>query len=152
MVALKAIASLVFTGKPSAPSGRLRVRKLGDSSSAVVVDWSPPHDDGGARITSYIVEYRDADSVTWQRAAVVDGLTTSVTVRGLRDFGTSGGDHLFRVYAVNEFGTGYPLETDSIWSTTRSVTTTRSAVAGEWMVSICFQNIRRRIAGRREMV
>jgi hypothetical protein len=128
---LKVIALRVFTGKPSTPSGRLRVRRLGDSSSAVVVDWSPPLDDGGARITSYIVEYRDADSVTWQRAAVVDGLTTSVTVRGLRDYGTSGGDHLFRVYAVNEYGTGHPLETDSIWSTTRTITTTRSAAAGK---------------------
>jgi len=96
-----------FTGKPSAPSGRLRAKKSVDS---VLLDWNAPYDDGGSRITSYVVEYKDVDSVVWQRAAVVDGLTRSVAVHGLRDAAI--GDYLFRVSAVNEMGSSEPLETD----------------------------------------
>ena len=49
-------------GKPSAPSGYLRAKKLGGDS--VLVEWGAPLDDGGKRVTSYVVEYREADSVT----------------------------------------------------------------------------------------
>jgi len=97
----------IFTGKPSAPSGRLRAKKSGDS---VLLDWNAPYDDGGSRITSYVVEYKDVDSVVWQRAAVLDGYTRSVAVHGLRDAAI--GDYLFRVTAVNEMGSSEPLETD----------------------------------------
>jgi len=114
-------------GKPSPPSGRLRVRRSGESGSAVTLDWSAPLEDGGSRITSYVVEYRDADSIAWQRAALVDGLTTTVTVRGLRD----SGDILFRVYAINEFGSGYPLETDSSVISSRRFSVTRYTLTGE---------------------
>jgi len=96
-----------FAGKPSAPSGRLRAKKSGES---VLLDWNAPSDDGGSRITSYVVEYRDVDSLVWQRAAVVDAYTRTVAVHGLRDAAVS--DYLFRVTAVNEMGTGQPLETD----------------------------------------
>jgi len=98
----------VLTGKPSAPSGRLRAKKSGDSS--VLLDWNAPYDDGGSRITSYVVEYKDVDSVVWQRAAVVDAYTRSVAVHGLRDAALA--DYLFRVTAVNETGSSEPLETD----------------------------------------
>ena len=94
-------------GKPSAPSGRLRAKKSGES---VLLDWNAPYDDGGSRITSYAVDYKDVDSVVWQRAAVVDGYTRSVAIHGLRDAAV--GDYLFRVIAVNEMGASEPLETD----------------------------------------
>ena len=57
-----------------------------------------------------MIEYKDMDSVMWQRAAVVDGYTRSVAVHGLRDAAI--GDYLFRVTAVNEMGASEPLETD----------------------------------------
>ena len=58
-----------------------------------------------------MVDYKDVDSVVWQRAAVVDGLSRGVAVHGLR--GTALGDYVFRVTAVNEAGPGDPLETDT---------------------------------------
>jgi len=57
-----------------------------------------------------VVEYKDVDSLVWQRAAVVDGYTRSVAVHGLRDAAL--GDYVFRVSAVNEMGAGEPLDSD----------------------------------------
>jgi len=76
----------------------------------VLLDWNAPYDDGGSSITSYVVDYKDVDSVVWQRAAVVDGFTRRVAVHGLRH--TAVGDYMFRVAAVNETGSSEPLETD----------------------------------------
>jgi len=71
-------------GKPSPPSGLLRARKL--KSDTVMLEWNAPVDEGGSRITSYVVEYRDVDSLVWQRALTVEAYTRSCTV------GTEGGE------------------------------------------------------------
>ena len=112
------------SGKPSAPSGRVRARRSGDS---VVVEWDAPADDGGARVTSFVVEYKSADALYWARAAVVDALTRSVAVHGLR----RADDCAFRVAAVNEMGAGEPLETDvTAGPAAASTTATAAAAAG----------------------
>ena len=74
----------------------------------MIIEWNSPSDDGGRRISRYIVEYRDSDGMHWNRAAVVDGYTTSCTVSGLRE----NREYLFRVVAVNDIGHSDPLEVD----------------------------------------
>lgn len=58
------------TSRPEPPAGRLRVRKV--TRESVVIEWSAPSDDGGSRVLSYLIEYRDTDSVRWHRAAMID--------------------------------------------------------------------------------
>lgn len=78
------------------------------TTDSVALEWNAPFDDGGIRITSYVIEYKDLDAMYWQRAATVDGYTRNATVRGLRE----SQDYLFRVFAVNELGESEPLEID----------------------------------------
>jgi titin len=123
------------SGKPSSPSGHLRARKTGDS---VLLEWNAAYDDGGSRVTSYVVEYKDIDSIHWQRAAVVDGFTRSVVVQGLRDAAVR--DYVFRVYAVNEYGQSEPLETDVTVRPSRLAADVPSAPRGPLAVSDILRN------------
>jgi len=92
--------------RPEPPSGRLRVRKV--TRESVVIEWGSPSDDGGSRITSYLIEYRETDAVRWHRAAMIDSKHSSCTIKGLKEHK----EYLFRVISVNSFGESLPLEVD----------------------------------------
>ncbi len=66
---------------------------------SAVVDWSPPHSDGGAPITSYTVASSPDGAVV-----SVDGDTTRVTIPGLSNWIL----YTFTVTATNAVGTGPP--------------------------------------------
>ena len=51
--------------KPSAPRD---LRVVDQSESSVSLSWTPPRDDGGSKITGYVVEKRDALRMGWQSA------------------------------------------------------------------------------------
>ena len=102
----KLIFVIFSPGRPEPPAGRLKIRKVNRES--VIIEWNAPGDDGGRRITDYIVEYREVDSLMWHRMAILDGYTRSCTVAGLED----DTDYMFRVIAVNEIGDSDPLEVD----------------------------------------
>ena len=76
--------------------------------SGAVLRWSPPADDGGAPITDYIIEYRNATGtavwVAHDGGGSANASSTHATVTGL----ANGRAYEFRVYAVNEAGTGAP--------------------------------------------
>lgn len=72
----------------------------------VELEWTPPFRDGGARITGYVVEKKQAGSNEWV-PATADGKPvsgTSAKVDGL----TENADYEFRVRAVNAAGPGEP--------------------------------------------
>ena len=71
--------------------------------------WNPPRDDGGSRVTNYIVERRAADSEIWHRLSSTIKQTTYKAV-GLVRFK----EYIFRVFAENQFGVGPPAEHPSI--------------------------------------
>jgi prepilin-type N-terminal cleavage/methylation domain-containing protein len=64
--------------------------------------WSAPSNNGGATVTTYVVQYSSDSGVTWttDSADAVSG--TGVTVTGL----TNGSPYVFQVAAVNAAGTG----------------------------------------------
>jgi hypothetical protein len=97
------------------------VRKV--SHESVVIEWNLSSDDGGRRISRYVVQYRDNDDLHWHRAVTVDGYTTSCTVSGLKE----NREYLFRVVASNEIGESDPLEVDLAVRPQRQ--------AGEWALS-----------------
>lgn len=72
----------------------------------VELEWTPPIKDGGARITGYIVEKKQAGTNEWV-PATADGKSvpdTSVKLDGL----TENASYEFRVRAVNAAGPGEP--------------------------------------------
>jgi titin len=87
------------TGSPNAPTSV--VGTVGDTE--VALSWTTPSDIGGAAISDYVVEYAVAGpSPAWQVYADGTGTATSTTVTGL----TNGTSYVFRISAVNSFGTG----------------------------------------------
>ena len=86
-------------GKPT----DVKVEQITKDSATLA--WSPPSDDGGAPITNYVVEMREAGDMKW-RVANKGQVTkdASYTVTGLRE----GASYEFRISAENKAGTGAP--------------------------------------------
>ncbi|GMR58632.1 hypothetical protein PMAYCL1PPCAC_28827, partial [Pristionchus mayeri] len=78
---------------------------VGDvTAESVTVSWAPPSDDGGAEITGYLVERKEANRRAFHKVAQVPASKSSCTVEDLEnDTG-----YIVRVSAVNQFGTGEP--------------------------------------------
>ena len=85
--------------KPGAPS---TPEILKTDKTSADLQWSPPTEDGGAPITSYIIEYRPSGAVRWNRANSSPVLETTFSVADLRE----GSEYEFRVSAENKAGVG----------------------------------------------
>lgn len=98
---------LEVTGPPSAPLGPLETSDVQENS--VQLAWRPPADDGGNKVSHYIVERRDIsqgeDAWIEVTAACKD---TNFNVTGL----TKDQAYEFRVMAVNDSGQSKPLVSD----------------------------------------
>uniref|UniRef100_A0A1I7XS04 non-specific serine/threonine protein kinase n=1 Tax=Heterorhabditis bacteriophora TaxID=37862 RepID=A0A1I7XS04_HETBA len=93
---------LNVTGLPSSPQGPLHFSNIAQHQACL--SWRPPVDDGGSKITNYIIEKRDLTKEEWTVvASSVRDL--SFTVQGLFE----NHEYEFRVSAVNENGQGVPL-------------------------------------------
>ncbi len=72
----------------------------------VDLKWTPPDKDGGAPITSYIIEKKEKGSPKWEKAAEVPGDQCKGTAPHLEE----GKEYEFRVTAVNKAGPGEPSD------------------------------------------
>ncbi|XP_073811656.1 projectin protein bent isoform X33 [Musca autumnalis] len=68
--------------------------------------WDAPESDGGDKITSYVIEYKEKFSNDWVPGKEVSGEEFSGTVDGLKE----GQQYEFRVRAVNRAGPGEPSD------------------------------------------
>ena len=93
----------LISDKPGAPED-LKVK--GVTENSVTLTWSPPKDDGGAPITKYYIERREASKRSWNNVTSTTDLELKVT--GL----TEGQSYHFQVAAENEVGKGEYTETD----------------------------------------
>lgn len=98
---------LSFTDKPGPPGGPIEFKTV--TAEKITLLWRPPADDGGAKITHYIVEKRETSRVVW--SIVSENLeeciiTTTKIIKG--------NEYIFRVRAVNKYGIGDPLESDPV--------------------------------------
>jgi titin len=94
--------------RPGAPS-QLEVNNIYEDS--VELTWFPPLHDGGARVTSYMIEMKDESRAEgWIEVHSLDAHDTlSSTIEGLH----LGKPYLFRVSAVNSVGAGPPASLPS---------------------------------------
>ena len=70
----------------------------------MTLSWTPPDSDGGAPITKYILEKKEAFSSRWSEVTKVT--STEFKVTGLKE----GSEYQFRVSAENKAGVGKPSE------------------------------------------
>ena len=97
------ILTISSSDKPSPPSN-LEVTEVG--RDFISVTWEEPESDGGAPITHYVIEKRDASQLTWLTAGSVTPDTRKCTVGKLNE----GKDYVIRVCAENEVGISVPVE------------------------------------------
>lgn len=90
----------VLAGSPSEPNVD------GVGKNWIDLSWSRPNNDGGARITGYIVEKRKKDSPDWE-VATSDGKPISSNYVRLDNL-NEGDMFQFRVKAVTAAGPGEP--------------------------------------------
>ena len=73
------------------------------------LEWRRPTDDGGSRVTGYVIEMCEAGGL-WRRVGYTPASDMSYIVSGLRE----GHTYFFRVSAENTKGTGQPLQSDMV--------------------------------------
>ena len=88
---------LFVTGLPSKPTGPLEVGEI--TRNTVHVSWKPPKNDGGRKVTHYIVERKESEHNQWVTVTSC-ARDTSFTIQGLNE----GSEYMFRVFAVNDNG------------------------------------------------
>lgn len=96
-----------ITDKPGIPIGPLRMDETDGVS--VTVSWEPPEKDGGANISCYIVEQREAHTPGW---STVSESVTRTTFKFTRL--TEEKEYVFRVAASNRFGMGGFLQSEVV--------------------------------------
>ncbi|XP_071104533.1 twitchin-like isoform X3 [Haliotis cracherodii] len=97
---------LKVVSPPYTPTGPLNVSDITKHTCRLA--WKPPKEDGGAKVTSYVVERQEVGKPYWVTVSS-QCRDTSLDVQGLYE----NSQYLFRVSAVNEFGQGEPLTAES---------------------------------------
>lgn len=93
---------------PLPPTGPLDISNV--SKDRATLSWKPPADDGGSKVTGYVVERRDTSKGPDAWIPVTQNCKdTTFTVPSLLD----GHEYEFRVMAINENGTSEPLRSSA---------------------------------------
>lgn len=71
--------------------------------------WNPPRDDGGSKITNYVLERRATDSEVWHKlsSTIKETNFKATNLTPLKEY-------IFRVSAENMYGVGEPAQSNSI--------------------------------------
>lgn len=95
--------------KPGPPAGLINFNSV--AADRIVFSWEPVpvSDQGGSKVTHYIVERRETSRVVWSTVSDKHE-QTHISVGKL----LCGNEYVFRVMAVNKFGIGEPLESEPI--------------------------------------
>lgn len=95
--------------KPGPPPGTITFNYI--TADKIMFSWNPvpESDQGGAKVTHYIVERRETSRVVWSTVSDMQE-KTHVTVVKL----VAGNEYVFRVMAVNKFGVGEQLESEPV--------------------------------------
>ena len=81
------------------------VKKVG--KNYVELAWSPPTNDGGAKVLGYVIEKKPVGSDQWTKAVPYNVIDNDVMITDLPE----NGEFEFRVKAVNRAGESEPSST-----------------------------------------
>lgn len=93
------------TGPPGPPVGPVKFTEV--FAERIGLAWNPPTDDGGSKITNYVVEKREDNRKSWVHVSN-DPKECAFVVTRL----TENHEYEFRIMAQNKFGVGPPLFSD----------------------------------------
>uniref|UniRef100_A0A8U8C7U8 Uncharacterized protein n=1 Tax=Geospiza parvula TaxID=87175 RepID=A0A8U8C7U8_GEOPR len=97
---------LSSTDKPGPPAA-FDVTEI--TNESCLLTWNPPRDDGGSKITNYVLEKRATDSEIW------DKLSSTIKDTKFRATNlTPHKEYVFRVSAENMYGVGEPAQCSPI--------------------------------------
>lgn len=97
----------LLPAKPDEPTGPFRIDEI--DATTVSCSWDPPARDGGAPISGYTVEQRDAHRPGW--VPVCDSVSRpTFKFEKLIE----GDEYVFRAAAMNRYGTGEFLQSEII--------------------------------------
>lgn len=96
---------LFFSGRPGPPSAPIKFEEIG--AERITLSWLPPKDDGGSKVTNYVIWRRVANRNTW--VPVTNEPKDRIwTVESLM----MGHEYVFRIMAQNKYGVGEPLDSE----------------------------------------
>ena len=81
--------------KHGPPPGEIQLKKV--TSNSITIMWDPPKDEGGAMVTHYIVEKREASRIQW---SIISENWAECIVNVPRLI--KGNEYIFRVRGVNK--------------------------------------------------
>ena len=91
--------------KPSQPVGPVKIKDIEPTS--VTLEWQPPKDDGGAKISGYKVSMTTDQSI-WTDVTITQKKTFTVTKL------ITNQSYYFRIVAFNDIGDSKPLESEEV--------------------------------------
>jgi len=95
----RALTTRTKNGVPSEPTA---LEMVSNTNSSITLNWLAPLNNGGLKITNYIVQFKSSSSEEWSTYNRTISASRTVTVTGL----SGASVYEFRIAAVNEFGNG----------------------------------------------
>lgn len=93
--------------KPSRPQS-LEIKDM--KKDSIILEWTPPIDDGGMEINKYLLEKCEAQNKIWMKVADFDKSIQSYAVQKL----SMNSQYIFRVVALNPIGESEPTESETV--------------------------------------
>jgi predicted phage tail protein len=104
----KAVKPRKMIQSPSTPRGPIKVLSMEENT--LTVGWETSKDNGGAEISNYVIEVRDALKANWNTVATVGPYASQYKITDLNE----NGEYFVRIRAQNEANlTSQPLETEA---------------------------------------
>ncbi|XP_051885661.1 immunoglobulin superfamily member 22-like [Pristis pectinata] len=96
--------------RPKPPHGK--VEFLEHTGKCISMKWKAPRDNGGKRVTSFIIERKLVGKKSWIKVGEVDGDTTTFSTNKVDE----GKAYQYRIRAVNSEGVSDPLDSDEVFA------------------------------------
>jgi titin len=101
------MAKLPFE-RPGPPLGPIKIDSI--IQTGCTLTWLPATEDGGTKITAYIIEGKDVNRQAWTQVESVSGNETTADIRQLKEDIT----YIFRIMSKNIVGLSVPLDSESV--------------------------------------
>lgn len=100
--------SVFYPDVPSSPVGPIKVTDITDKTA--ILTWNAPDTDGGAPVTGYLVQLREARRSTWTNFKELRADETTLTLTGL----VPDNEYVAQVIAINKEGQSQGLISELI--------------------------------------